>query len=134
MAAQHPGRQRNRGRQPGEPGHRELAAAARQHEVAEPPPAQDRGVRDQAGVREHRPGRRDLRPHMRERCAVRHVGGEDPAVGKRQARGRGELRRGQVRRRPAARENIGDDHVEGARRELLKHRASVADANPDAAA
>jgi hypothetical protein len=134
MAGQHPGRHRIRCRQPGKPGHRELADAARQHEVAEAPPAQDRGVRDQAGVREHRPGRRDLRPRMPERRAVGHVGGEDPAVGKRPARGRGELHRGQVRRRPAARENIGDNDVERARRELLEHGTSVADANPDTAA
>jgi hypothetical protein len=85
-------------------------------------------------VPEDRPGRGDLRPRMRERRAIGHVGGEDPAVGKRPARRRGELRRGQVRRRPAARENIGDDHVERARRELLEYGASVADANPDTAA
>jgi hypothetical protein len=134
MAGQHPGRHRVRCRQPGEPGHRELAVTSCQHEVAEPPPAQDRGVRDQAGVREHRPGRGDLRPRVRERRAVGHVGGEEPAVGKRPVRGRGELRRGQVGRRAAAREDIGDDHVERACRELLEHRASVADANADTAA
>jgi hypothetical protein len=63
-------------------------------------------------VREHRPDRRDLRAGMREWPTVGHVGGDDPAVAQRPARGGGELRRGQVSGRASACENVDDDHVE----------------------
>ena len=122
---------RIRRRPPGERVHRQLTQARRQHEVAEPATAQDRGVRDQAGMREDRPGRRDLRAGVPQRRAVGHVGGEDPAVAQRAAGGGRELRRGQVGWRAAAGENVRDDQVAGARRDPLEDRPSVADVHLD---
>jgi hypothetical protein len=131
---QHASRHRISRRQPGEPVHRKLTVTRRQHEVAEPAAAQDRGVRDQAGLREGLPHGRDLRAGVRERRAVGHVGGEDPGIAQGPAGRRRELRRGEVGWRAAARENVRDHHVERARGQLLKHRPGVADANPDPAA
>jgi len=108
----HAPRHRIRGRPPGQRIGRQLSGARRQHQVAEPPAAQDRGVRDKAGVREDRPRRRDLRTGMRQRRAVGYVGGEDPAVAERAAGGGRELHRGQVGRRATASENVRDDQVE----------------------
>ncbi len=122
---------RIRRRPPGERIHRQLTQARRQHEVAEPAAAQDRGIRDQAGMREDRPRRRDLRAGVPQRRAVGHVGGEDPALAQRAAGGGRELRRGQVGRRPAVGENVRDDQVEGARRDPLKDRPGVADVHLD---
>jgi hypothetical protein len=108
--------------------------ACRQHQVAEPAAAQDRGVRDQAGTREDRQDRRDLRADVRERRAVSHVGGEDPVPAQR-APGRGrELRRGQMGRGATAGEDVRDDHVEGTRRHPLQDGPGVADVHPDPAA
>jgi hypothetical protein len=126
----HAPRHRIRGRPPGQRIGRQLTEARRQHQVAEPTAAQDRSVRDQAGLREDRPHRRDLRTGMRQRRAVGHVGGEDPAVAERTAGGARELHRGQVGGRAAASENIRDDHVEGPGRHPVKDGPGVPDLNP----
>jgi hypothetical protein len=131
---QHASRHRVRRRQPGKRVYRQLAAARRQHQVAEPAAAQHRGVRDQAGLRENRPRGRDLGSGVRQRHAVGHVGGEDPALPQRAAGGRHELHRSQVGGRAPARENVRDHHVETGRWHLLEHRPGVAGANPDPSA
>jgi len=126
----HAPRHRIGGRPPGQRVGRQLAGARRQHQVAEPASAQHPGVRDHAGVREDRPRRRDLRTGVRQRRAVGHVGGEDPAVAERAAGGGRELHRGQVGRSAAAGENVRDDHVEGPGRHPVKDSAGIADLNP----
>jgi hypothetical protein len=126
----HTPRHRIGGGPPGQRIGRQLAEARRQHQVAEPSATQDRGVRDQAGVREDRPCRRDLRTGMRQRCSVGHVRGEDPAVAERSAGGVRELHRGQVGRRAAVSENVRDDQVEGSGRHPVKDGPRIPDLNP----
>jgi hypothetical protein len=131
MAVHQPPRHRIRGRPPGQSIHRKLAGTPRQHQVAEPAAAQNRRVRDQAGVRENRPDRRHLRAGMPQGSAVGHVDGEDPGLVQRPAGRARELHRGEVGRRAAAGEDVCDDHVKGTRGQPFQDRPRVADVHPD---
>jgi hypothetical protein len=127
---QHPPWHRVRRRQPGKRGHRERAWAGRQHQIAEPAAAQHARIGDQAHVAEDRLGRRDLRTGMRQRCAVGHVGREDPGASQRAPGGRREFRRGQVGRSAPPGEHVRDHHVEGTGLQPLEHGAGVPDPDP----
>jgi hypothetical protein len=131
VAVDQPPRHRIRGRPPGQRIHRKLAGTRREHQVAEPAAAQHRRVRDQAGVREDRPDRGDLRAGVSQGRAVGHVDGEDPGLVQRPAGRARELSRGQVGRSTTAGEDVRDDHVEGARGHPFQDGPGVADAYPD---
>jgi hypothetical protein len=124
------------GRPPGQRLHRERLRARRQHEIAEPPAAQYRGIGDQAGVREDRPRGGDLRPGVCQRRAVGHVGCDHALLCRavHGTPGRGpELRRGEVGRGAPAREHVRDDHVERAWPDPLEFGPGVADTHPEPA-
>jgi hypothetical protein len=131
MAVHQSPRHRIRGRPPGQRIHRKLAGTRRQHQVAEPAAAQYRRVRDQAGVREDRPDRSDLRAGVSQGRAIGHVDGEDPGLVQRPAGRARELSRGQVGRSTAAGEDVRDDHVEGTRGRPFQDGPRVADVHPD---
>ena len=127
---QHPAGHRVRGHQPGEPVDRERLRTRHQHQVPEPPAPQYPRVSDEGRRTEDGPGRGDLRPGVRQRCSVRHVGREDPGLAQ-DPPGRGrELHRGQVSRGTPPSEHVRDHHVVGARPQPLEHRPGVADPDP----
>jgi hypothetical protein len=128
---QHPAGHRVRGRQPGEPVGRKRLRARDQHQVPEPAAAQHRRVGDEAHLTEDGPGRAHLRPGVRQRRAVGHVGREDPGLAQHPP-GRGhELHRGQVGRCTPAREHVRDHHIVGTGPQALEHRPGVPDPDPD---
>jgi hypothetical protein len=128
-----PGGHRVRGHQPGQRVPRQWLRARHQDQVAEPPAAQHARLGDEAHLREDRAHRRDLRPDVRQRRPVGHVGGVDAAGAQHPAGRRHKLRGVQVGRRPAAREHVSDHHVAGAGPQPLQHRPRVPDPDPDPA-
>jgi hypothetical protein len=127
---QHPARHRVPGRQPGEPVYRERTQAGDEHQVPEPAPAQHPRVGYEAHLRENRPGRGHLRPGVRQRRPVRHVGGEHATAVQHPARGAEEFDRGQMGRGAARGEHVRDHHVVAAGPQPLQHVAGVPDPDP----
>jgi len=128
---QHAARHRIRGRQPGEPFHRERLQARHQHQVPEPPAAQHSRVGDESHLREHRARRRDLCPCVRQRRAVRHVGREHALFAQRAPDGAHEFDRGEMGRSAPPGEHVRDHHVVAAAPQPLEHRPRVPDPDPD---
>jgi hypothetical protein len=124
-------RHRIRGRQPGEPVHRERLTAGHQHQVPEPPAAQHSSIGNESHLRKHRARRRDLRPCVRQRRAVRHVGREHALFAQYPPDGAHEFDRGQMGRSAPSGEHVRDHHVVGAAPQPLEHLPRVADPDPD---